>query len=209
MTIPDLIGVLHHVVKTSELIGMPALTPIKLLNTNNNKKVSFILGPFIRGLFLWSINNDMDQSNSIPTSDEQPEYDLVPLPPEEPVNPSKTGNKPKRLKAVEAYGYEIGRGLRKKVVTPEDVYKLAAIGCNNNEIARWFDIDENTLTYNFSDILAKGREDVKMALRQAQLKLALGGNAVMQIWLGKNLLGQSDNPVGSEANAPLPWSDDE
>ena len=150
----------------------------------------------------------MDEPDkNIPTTEEQ--YDIVPLPPEEPTDPSKTGNKPKRLKAVEAYGYEIGRGLRKKVVTPEDVYKLAAMGCNNNEIARWFDIDENTMTYNFRDILAKGREDIKMALRQAMIKNALGGNAVMQIWLSKNWLGMSDNPVNTEANAPLPWSDDE
>ena len=144
-----------------------------------------------------------------PTSDELPKYEVVPLPPEEPRDPSKTGPKKKKLVAVEVLGYEVGRGLRKKVVTPEDIYKLAAIGCNNNEIARWFDIDENTLTYNFSDIIAKGREDIKMALRQAMIKNALGGNAVMQIWLSKNWLGMSDNPTNSEANAPLPWSDNE
>jgi hypothetical protein len=143
-----------------------------------------------------------------PTSELEPSYEIVPLPLEETQDPSKTGPKKKKLVAVEAYGYEVGRGLRKKVVTPDDVYKLAAIGCNNNEIARWFDIDENTLTYNFSDIIAKGREDVKMALRQAQLKLALSGNAVMQIWLGKNLLGQSDSPVNNEATAPLPFNDE-
>jgi hypothetical protein len=147
-----------------------------------------------------------EPDKNIPTTEEP--YDIVALPPEEPVDPSKTGNKPKRLKAVEAFGYEVGRGLRKKVVTPDDVYKLAAIGSTDAEIARWFDIEESTLKYNFSGIIAKGREDVKMALRQAQLKLALGGNAVMQIWLGKNLLGQSDNPVNSDANAPLPWTDE-
>jgi hypothetical protein len=150
----------------------------------------------------------MDDTNDIPASEEQPSYEVLPLPPEEPTNPSKTGPKKKRLVAVEVLGYEVGRGLRKKVVTPEDIYKLASIGCNNNEIARWFDIDENTLTYNFSDILAKGREDVKMALRQAMLKNALGGNAVMQIWLSKNMLGMSDNPTNTDANAPLPWSED-
>jgi hypothetical protein len=30
----------------------------------------------------------------------------------------------------------------------------------------------------------------------------------MLIWLGKNILGQSDNPTNSDANAPLPWTDD-
>ena len=145
-----------------------------------------------------------------PTSEQQTmEYEILPLPPEEPADPSKTGNKPKQLKAVEVYGYEVGRGNRKKVVTPEDVYKLAAIGCSDSEIARWFDIADNTLKYNFSEIIAKGRDDLKNSLRRAQIKLALSGNAVMLIWLGKNLLGQSDSPVNNEANAPLPWSDNE
>ena len=143
-----------------------------------------------------------------PTSEQLPEYEVVPLPPEEPVDPSKTGNKPKKLKAVEVYGYEVGRGNRKKVVTPEDVYNLASIGCSDSEIARWFDIAETTLKYNFSEIIAKGRDDVKMTLRRAQIRLALSGNAVMLIWLGKNMLGQSDNPVNSEANAPLPFVDE-
>jgi hypothetical protein len=128
---------------------------------------------------------------------------------EEPADPSKTGNKPKPLVAIEVYGYELGRGKRKRVVNPDDIFKLAALGCTNQEIARWFDINKDTLIYNFSDVLDKGREDLKLRLRQAQLKLALGGNAVMLIWLGKQILGQTDQPINSEANAPLPWSDAE
>lgn len=151
----------------------------------------------------------MELPNDIPTTEELPQYEVVPLPPEEPRDPSKTGNKPKQLKAVEVYGYEVGRGNRKKIVTPEDVYHLAAIGCSDSEIARWFDIAESTLKYNFSEIIAKGREDIKMSLRRAMIKNALGGNAVMQIWLSKNWLGMSDNPTNTEANAPLPWSDNE
>lgn len=126
---------------------------------------------------------------------------------EEPVDPSKTGNKPKQLVAVEVYGYEVGRGKRKRVVSPEDVYKLAAIGSTDREIARWFDMSENTLKYNFSSIIAKGREDLSQSLRMAQLKLALSGNATMLIWLGKNLLGQSDNPQDTAANQALPWTE--
>ena len=126
---------------------------------------------------------------------------------EEPTDPSKTGNKPKQLVAVEVYGYEVGRGRRKKVVVPQDVYNLAAIGCSDREIAQWFDVDENTLRYNFSDIIAKGREDLKHSLRRAQLKLALSGNAVMLIWLGKNYLGQTDQPMNTDDNKVLPWTD--
>lgn len=128
--------------------------------------------------------------------------------PKIPTSKGKTGPKPKDLITVEVTGYEVGRGITKKVVFDEDVFKLAAMGCTNAEIARWFDIDENTLAYNFNTILAKGREQLKQSLRRAQIKLALGGNATMLIWLGKNILGQSDNPVESEANAPLPWTDD-
>ena len=84
---------------------------------------------------------------------------------------------------------------------------MSFFGCNDMEIARWFDVTEQTLRYNFSEIIAKGREDLKQSLRMSQIKLALSGNAVMLIWLGKNLLGQSDNP-GANNEQPLPWTDE-
>ena len=147
----------------------------------------------------------MDEDNAVPTT-EQAQLTVIPLV-EEAVDPSKTGNKPKQLVAVEVYGYEVGRGRNKRVVVPQDVYNLAAIGCNDREIARWFDMDENTLRYNFSDIMLKGREDLKHTLRRAMLKNALGGNAALQIFLAKNMLGMSDNPLDSDDNKPLPWND--
>lgn len=125
-----------------------------------------------------------------------------------PAPKKKTGNKPKELVTVEVTGYEVGRGITKKVVFDADVYKLAAMGCSNIEIARWFEIDQNTLNYNFKTIIEKGREDLKQSLRRAQIKLALSGNATMLIWLGKNILGQSESPYDNEANAPLPWDDE-
>ena len=127
---------------------------------------------------------------------------------EEPRDPSKTGNRPKQLVALEVYGYQVGRGKNRRIVTPDDVYKLAAMGCTDREIANWFNTKDDTLRYNFAEILLKGREDLKMALRQAMLKNALGGNAVMQIWLSKNYLGFSDNPTNFEDNKPLPWNDE-
>ena len=139
----------------------------------------------------------------------EPEYtEVIPLA-EEPVNPSKTGNKPKQLVAVEVYGYEVGRGMRKRVVTPEEVFKLAALGCTDREIATWFDIAYDTLRYNFTDIIAKGRQEMKTQLRHAMFKNALGGNAALQIFLAKNMLGMSDSPLDSEDRQPLPWNDQE
>jgi hypothetical protein len=40
------------------------------------------------------------------------------------------------------------------------------------------------------------------------LKNALGGNAVMQIFLAKNMLGMSDNPTNTDDDKILPWTDD-
>ena len=147
----------------------------------------------------------MDEPKDIPTPEQ--EFDIIPYEEPAPKDPTIGGARPKKLKAVEVYGYEVGRGNRKKIVNPDDVYKLAALGCNTLEIARWFDINKDTLQYTFGDMIDKGREDLKMQLRHAMLKNALGGNAVMQIWLSKNLLGFQDNPTNSEANAPLPFND--
>lgn len=136
------------------------------------------------------------------------EYSEV-IPYQEPLrDPSKTGNKPKQLVAVEVWGYQVGRGLNKRIVTPEDVYKLAALGCSDREIATWFDVKEDTLRYNFAEIMAKGRQEMKTALRNAMFKNALGGNAALQIFLAKNLLGMSDTPQNSDDNKPLPWTDE-
>ena len=124
-----------------------------------------------------------------------------------PTSKKKTGNKPKQLVEATYKGIEVGRD--KKVIDPKEVEKLASIGMKNSEIAEWFDIDDSTLNYNFKRELAKGKHNLNTSLRQAQIRLALSGNATMLIWLGKNILGQSDNPINSEANTPLPWSDEE
>jgi hypothetical protein len=178
--------------------------------------------PLYRGLFLDLNKYCMEQNNQAsphdstvdsgtihcqpPKPGESQQCEVIPY--EEPtIDPSKTGNKPKQLKAVEVLGYEVGRGKNKKIVFPEDVYKLAAIGCTDQDIATWFDIEYSTLRYNFSDIIAKGRQDLKMTLRKSMLKNALNGNAAIQIFLAKNMLGMSDNPVDSEENRPLPWTE--
>lgn len=146
--------------------------------------------------------------NLTPPKVEEKDYEEV-IPYEEvAVDPSKTGPKPKKLVAVEVLGYEVGRGINKRVISPEQVYKLAALGCSDKEIAVWFDIPYETLRYNFSEIIAKGRQEMKTALRNAMFKNALNGNAALQIFLAKNMLGMSDNPSQTDDKKPLPWSDD-
>jgi hypothetical protein len=106
---------------------------------------------------------------------------------------------------VEREGLVVGRGKNRKVVPPDEVWKLAALGCTMEEMADWFQINGETLKYNFSDYIAKGRAELKRRLRSAQIKTALAGNATLLIWLGKQYLGQTDNPYNSEDNQPLPW----
>jgi len=125
---------------------------------------------------------------------------------DEPKESPTSKRKTRKTATIEVEGVVVGRD--KKVVPPADVFKLAQMGCKDSEIAEWFGVDENTLRYNFSVELLKGKLALKQSLRQAQIRLALSGNATMLIFLGKNILGQSDSPMDSEANAPLPWSDD-
>jgi hypothetical protein len=115
--------------------------------------------------------------------------------------------RPNQAIQIDAEGKLIGRD--RVPVPATDVFKLSAMGCKDHEIAEWFGVDQNTLRYNFSVELIKGRETLKQSLRKKQIEVAMQGNAVMLIWLGKNLLGQSDNPTNSVDQEPLPWADEE
>jgi hypothetical protein len=114
--------------------------------------------------------------------------------------------KTRKTATVEVTGVVVGRD--KRVIPAQDVEKLAAIGCKNHEICDWFGLDENTLTYNFTPELVRGRANLKQSLRRAMLYNAINNNnAALQIFLAKNFLGMSDTPVNSEENAPLPWAE--
>lgn len=78
-------------------------------------------------------------------------------------------------------------------IDAKEVEKLASYGCKNTEIADFFNCSVDTITNRFSDILLKGRAELKRTLRKAQIDFALKGNATLLIWLGKNELGQRDS----------------
>ena len=123
-------------------------------------------------------------------------------------NTQLRGPKPKKMVETTVKGIPIGRD--KTIVPPEEVEKLAAIGCKNHEIADWFGVNLNTLKYNFSSQLLKGRTNMKMTLRRTMFNNAVHeNNTTMQIWLSKNILAMSDNPLDGDANAPLPWTHDD
>lgn len=72
------------------------------------------------------------------------------------------------------------------------VEKLASIGAKNNEIADFYNCSTDTIERRFAAELTKGRANLRLSLRRWQLKAAEKGNAAMLIWLGKQLLEQSD-----------------
>jgi hypothetical protein len=117
------------------------------------------------------------------------------------------GRQAARWGTVTRDGLVVGRGANKKVVPPDEVYKLACLGCTQKEIATWFAVAEETIKYNFHEYIARGKEDMKIRLRQAMFKNAISGNAALQIFLAKNMLGMSDNPVNTDVDRILPWLD--
>ena len=81
---------------------------------------------------------------------------------------------------------------KKYNIDPEQIEKLAGLGCTNVEIGAFFGCDESTIRKQYSEYITKGKEKGKIRLRQLQMKSAESGNVTMQIWLGKQMLGQSD-----------------
>jgi hypothetical protein len=88
---------------------------------------------------------------------------------------------------------DVNKGGRPpKKIDEEMVEKLASIGCTVEEIASTLGCCRDTLHRRFSDILKKGHNTAKISLRRMQWKSAAMGNVTMQIWLGKNMLSQSN-----------------
>lgn len=77
---------------------------------------------------------------------------------------------------------------------------MALIHCTQKEMAGVMHVDEDTLNrlikerygLSFSEFYEKYSANGNMSLRRAQFKLAEAGNATMQIWLGRQWLGQMD-----------------
>ena len=81
---------------------------------------------------------------------------------------------------------------KKYDIDKTQVEKLAGYGCTNIEIANFFGCDESLIRKSYCEYLTKGREKGKIRLIQLQWRSAESGNTSMLIWLGKQLLGQTD-----------------
>ena len=100
-------------------------------------------------------------------------------------------------------------GRNKTVIPEEEVAQLSQYHCTNKEMADFYNVPLQTFMDNFRDIIDKNRIITKQRLRKAQLDLALKGDRVMLIWLGKNILGQAESPINTENSQVLPWLDED
>ena len=86
-------------------------------------------------------------------------------------------------------------------ISQEQFESLCAIQCTEEEILSVLKVSKDTLLrwckeiYNtdFATIYEEKRQLGKASLRRMQWKTAEKGNVTMQIWLGKNLLGQKES----------------
>lgn len=91
---------------------------------------------------------------------------------------------------------------KKYDIDPVEVEKLASYGLRNTEIADFFGCSKDLISKSYSTNVTKGKADLKIKLRKAQIDSALSGNATLLIWLGKQYLDQSDKQEVS-LNKPI------
>lgn len=91
-------------------------------------------------------------------------------------------------------------GAPVKEVDFDELDKLLFIQCTAAECAYFFDISEDTLStrvrehagVTFSEYKQQKGARGRISLRRKQFETAMKGNVTMMIWLGKQILKQSD-----------------
>jgi len=86
----------------------------------------------------------------------------------------------------------------RKEIDERKVEQLAAIGRSEKEIGQLVGCSENLLERRFAGALKRGRARRNQNLRQLQYEAVKRGNAMMQIWLGKQWLGQKERPESKD-----------
>jgi len=83
-------------------------------------------------------------------------------------------------------------GRPKLNIDSEAVLAAAEVGNTNTDIAHIMGCDESTIRKRFGEELERGRALQRDKLRKLQWRAAESGNAAMLIWLGKQMLSQTD-----------------
>ena len=89
-------------------------------------------------------------------------------------------------------------GRKPTPITLAQVESCGKLGMTQSEVGDFFGLNQSTISRRFASDEAfaqayrKGRATLCRKLRAAQIRAALQGNVVAQIWMGKNLLRQTD-----------------
>ena len=78
-----------------------------------------------------------------------------------------------------------------------ELERLCMMQCTDEEIAAWFGVTTRTIERRrknpkFAEVMDRGKAKGRISVRRQQLKLLEAGNATMGVWLGKQILGQTD-----------------
>jgi hypothetical protein len=78
-----------------------------------------------------------------------------------------------------------------------ELERLSAMQCTDEEIAAWFKVSTRTIERRrknraFAEVMDRGKAKGRISVRRMQMKLLEQGNATMGVWLGKQILGQTD-----------------
>lgn len=106
-------------------------------------------------------------------------------------------------------GVRQGAGRKHTLSNPEiaqALEDLCKLQCTQVEIAAFMKVtvqcvEQWAAVPKYREIMNRGRNAGLISLRRAQYNAALGGNVTMQIWLGKQLLGQRDEVVSRHEGA--------
>src|SRR6266478_76381 len=81
-----------------------------------------------------------------------------------------------------------------------ELERLCALQCTDEELASWFHVTTRTIERRrkkraFAEVMDRGKAKGRISVRRMQMKLLEQGNATMGVWLGKQILGQTDQVV--------------
>jgi hypothetical protein len=98
------------------------------------------------------------------------------------------------------------RGTTAKIDMTE-LERLCALQCTDAELSAWFNVTTRTIERRrrnpkFAEVMERGKAKGRISVRRMQMKLLEAGNATMGVWLGKQILGQTDE-VRHEVNGTL------
>src|SRR3982074_2357512 len=79
----------------------------------------------------------------------------------------------------------------------KELERLSMMQCTDEEVAAWFGVTTRTIerrrqNAKFAEVMDRGKAKGRISVRRMQMKLLEQGNATMGVWLGKNILGQTD-----------------